>query len=199
MELEKARDLIAQVQIAHRLAVAYYGILLSSVDEVAAELGMNFWYWEPVETVMPRKGSRPPSASWAWDYVPLYASTHGYKKSSGPTVPGDMCVTFDVYLEDSFEKERRKSAKVKGQPDPVLLPKGEARVEVAIYLALVADSRDFDVVWDGVEYPEHARLHPVGNGMQGALVDLDLVQLLTDRTAVAAKIRQIIDAGASRP
>ena len=84
--LDQCQKLVADVQVAHRLLVAYYERLTSRMDMVARDLDARFFRWEPTETERPCRAKTLPSRNWLWDMVPLYAAYHAYGKTSANTI-----------------------------------------------------------------------------------------------------------------
>ncbi len=156
--LEQAEKLVVDIQVAHRLVVAFYERLLAGFNSVAAELQFDFWYWDPAETKRPCRSTTQPTKNWLWDMVPMYASSHVYRRASGqhPQV-GDTVLLLRAYADDSFEEERRRAARVKGKPDPLKLPIGEGIIEVELYRWIRAYDHEWDPVWAALDDVDPSR------------------------------------------
>lgn len=152
MTLQQAAKLVTDVQVAHRLVVAYYERLLAGFNTVAAELQFDFWSWDPIETKRPCRRTVPPAKNWLWDMVPMYASSHLYRRVSGqrPQV-GDLVLWLRAYSDDAFKEEKRRAAGVKGKPDPLKLAMGEGVIEVHLYRWVNDGEGDWDLTWDDLD------------------------------------------------
>lgn len=92
-------------------------------------------------------GSRP-SSYWAWDFLPLFASTHAYQGRNDDKLQPDKALIFRLYLDDNFRKgsDLRARTKNEGEPDPLEMSEmsGKAVVEVTLYHCL--QESDWDLV-----------------------------------------------------
>lgn len=156
--LQQAEKLVTDVQVAHRLVVAFYERLLSGFNTVAAELQFDFWYWDPIETKRPCRPTVPPTKNWLWDMVPMYASSHVYRRVSGqrPQV-GDLVLWMRAYSDDAFEEEKRRAAGVIGKPDPLTLPIGEGVIEVHLYRWVKDGEGDWNSAWHDLDDADPSR------------------------------------------
>jgi hypothetical protein len=194
--LAQAEKLVTDVQVAHRLVVAYYERLLARLDAVAGELGLDFWYWEPIETSRPCRSSTHPGRNWLWDMVPLYASVYIYRRAAGKRPrKGDVAIVFNVYAEHSFEQGQRRKAGLKGNPDPLKLPDGEGVVKVVVYRCASDSSQVWDKVWHDAGSPEHAERgwQDVGYGFEGREFDLRLAELICSPDVLRDKLRVYVE------
>ncbi|MGR6749002.1 hypothetical protein [Aeromonas veronii] len=153
-DLEQATQLVTQLQQAHRLAAGFYQRILPLFDQIASQaLDAEFWYWEPSENSRPCRSGTRPSSSWAWDYLPLFASNHAYRDRNGDTaLKGDKTLVFRLYLDHDFRRTSSLRAGVKGQPDPLQL-NGQATVEVTLFRCLENSDKHFDELWRFVPWP----------------------------------------------
>lgn len=179
-----ATDLVKQLQHAHRISVAFYRRILPTFDAIAADLDLQFWYWEPSHTSMPGRGSTQPSSKWAWDYVPLFASNHFYRRISGKTAnPEDAALCFCLYIDDAFSPENRKAKGIKGQPDAVKMPIGNAVLQAYVYRPLDVSDYPFEQLWD--KTPDDAtgptgQMQKIGENMQAIGFEWALADVLVD-------------------
>lgn len=152
--LEQAKQLVGQLAQAHRLSVGFYQRILPLFDQLASEAAdANFWYWRPTETNTPCRSSSRPSGSWAWDFVPLFASTHVYRSQDGDAVTkGSKVLAFRLYIDDAFKKKSPQRQNIKGMPDPLTLEPGTPIVEVCLYRCVMESDKPFDTVWDALPW-----------------------------------------------
>lgn len=194
MSREDAENIVSQLQQAHRVSVAFYKRILPTFDKIADQLGCVFLDWEPIYTDIPKKGKRhQPSQSWAWEYVPLFASTHSYQntKSEKRSVPEDFGLVFDLIVDDSFSEEVID----KGEPNPIDLAIGKGVVKVALYRPRRQFNKSFGELWDeevemdaGVE--QWAKMSESWNGY---LCSFSLVDVILDADLVSRTLKKIID------
>lgn len=155
-DLEQTNQLVTQLQQAHRLAAGFYQRILPLFDQIASQaLDAEFWYWEPSENSRPCRSGTRPSSSWAWDYLPLFASTHCYRDWGGDTAgKNDITLAFRLYIDSDFRHTSVLRAGVKGQPDPLQLD-GDSVVEVSLFRCLEDSDKHFDELWRPVPWPLH--------------------------------------------
>ncbi|MEA9429199.1 hypothetical protein [Aeromonas caviae] len=194
-DLEQTTHLVTQLQQAHRLAAGFYQRILPLFDQLASQaLDADFWFWEPSENGRPCRSGTRPSSSWAWDYLPLFASDHGYRDWDSDTAEkGDVTLVFRLYTDHDFRRTSSLRAGVKGQPDPLQL-NGQAIVEVSLFRCLENSDKNFDELWRPVPWPLHqpdwkqseecALLAVCSN-------HVPLAQLLADPDSVARWIKEM--------
>ncbi len=195
MELtkENADSIVSQVQQAHRISVGFYRRILPTLDLVSDQLGCSFWYWEPMHTARPGKNKSQPSKSWAWDYVPLFASAHVYRHVSGDnrTELSDYGIRFELYIEDSFCPEKWEGNL---QPDAVFMPKGNAVLRAFVYSPTDTFADSFDVLWEEeAEIPtELGTWKKISEHWNGIELEWPLSELILDFKPIVNELRSII-------
>ena len=193
--LDQCKKLVTDVQVAHRLLVAYYERLTSRIDMVARDLELKFFRWEPTETARPCRAKTPPARNWLWDMVPLYAAFFAYGKMSGNTIRrGDFAACFMVYADDAFDGDNRKRAGVRGKPDPLTLPSGEGLFVVDVYFAKRNAKKSWDDLWDDLEEPDPAdgNWNDIGNDIDGMAFNVGLAEFMFDPEAVRERIAALV-------
>ena len=193
--LQQAEKLVTDIQVAHRLVVAFYERLLAGFNAVAAELQFDFWYWEPLETNKPCRTTTPPSKNWLWDMVPLYASSHVYRRASGQRPQaGDVVLSLWAYSDDAFGKENRRAAGVKGKPDPLKLPIGEGIIEVQLYRWSKDGDGDWNSAWDGLDDADPSRdgWQEVGGGVLASAFQFKLAEFIHEPERLSGKIALLV-------
>ncbi|RYY22749.1 MAG: hypothetical protein EOP62_22380 [Sphingomonadales bacterium] len=193
--LAQAEKLVIDVQVAHRLIVAYYEGLLARLDSVSKELDLDFWYWEPLETSRPCRSSTQPSRNWSWDMVPLYAATHIYKRNAGKKLRvGDVAICFDVYAENSFENEQRRKSGFARKADPLKLPKGEGMVTVEVYRCISNSNEVWDDAWHDTGAPDSKQDHwqDVGHGFMSRSIQIKLAELIHRPEVLLSSLRGLL-------
>ncbi len=189
---ESAEELVEQLQNAHRLSVAFYRRLLPTIDKFAAELGGQFCYWEPIENSMPCRSSTRPSSKWAWDFVPLYAASYVYWRTNGDTAnPEDLGIAFRVYIEDSYSSKNRNASGIKGQPDPIELPRGEGLIQIILCRPAVKSSKAFSELWHQPKKIEAltADWTVIAPELEGVIFDWPLADLLCDDQKIINQLK----------
>lgn len=148
---EDARDLVKQVQVAHRLAAGFYQRILPILDEIANKLDLEFVAWEPLETELPKK-NRQPGSLWAWDFLPMYCSEFGYSriKDQSKTDATDVHLSFLLSIDQNFHATERKSLglSTEQEPDAVSLKEGNAIVRALVFRPTCALNTPFDNLFD---------------------------------------------------
>lgn len=193
---EEITHLVQQVQIAHRLCVGFYQRLLPTIEEVATALGCSFCLWSPQETSRPAGQYTAPQSKWAWDFVPMFATQYVYERvASDAAQQGDMNLTFIVYLDNNFKKDQRKKLGVKGQPDPITLPQGEAVVEVYMYRCTEDSKASFDSLWDAAKWPDAEKTdwQIVGEKIEAITLRWPLAAFIAHKEQVVSKLKSALE------
>ena len=194
-DLEHTTQLLTQLQQAPRPAAGLYQRILPLFDQIASQaLDAEFWYWKPSENSRPCRSGTRPSSSWAWDYLPLFASTHCYRDWGGDTAgKNDITLAFRLYIDSDFRHTSVLRAGVKGQPDPLQLD-GQAIVEVSLFRCLEDSDKHFDELWRPVPWPLHQpdwKLSEECGQLALCSNHLPLAQLLADPDSVARWIEEM--------
>ncbi len=194
IDFERARKLVADVQIAHRLVVAFYQRLLPSLDDIARQLEFDFWYWEPLHTSRPCTSGRQPTKSWLWDMLPLYASTYVYRKVAGGNLQAtDKAIQFLLHVDEGFMPETRKAAKIRGEPDPLTLPAGRATLRIDLFKGSVGECNEsFDAVWEDTDQPDlvSGSWQAVHACLEGRSIVVDLSEFMSNPEPTISSLRE---------
>lgn len=193
---EKSKELVKQIQCAHRIAVAFSRRILPVFDAIAEAFNCDFAYWEPIETQRPCRGTSQPSQYWAWDFVPLFASTHQYsREKGGKASPDDLAFEFNLYMDENFKKKKRKELGLSNrQPGAINLDPGRAIVEIFISRPKEAGKQSFDKLWNKCENAPIGTdtFIEVGHGIEGAAFEVLLEEVIADHQVVIDKISKIL-------
>lgn len=195
MTLQQAEKLVKDVQVAHRLVVAYYERLIAGFNAIAAELQFDFWSWDPIERKRPCRTNVSPAKNWLWDMVPMYASSHVYRRASGQRPEeGDLALWLQVYADDAFEEGKRRAASVLGKPDPLRLPIGEGIVEVGLYRWIAADDKDWDPAWNALDNADPAQCgwQQLGSNVLAKAFQFRLADFIHAPEVLAGKIAALV-------
>lgn len=125
--------LVRQTQIAHRLVAGFYQRLLPTIKQLAQQLELTFGEWEPYVTKRPCQKSQDPTSRWAWDMVPMMASSHSYLRTNGNTSEvGDVALDLYIFLDNNYSDQDWEQWGVgEGlEPDAIQLPIGQPVVEI---------------------------------------------------------------------
>lgn len=193
--LEQATHFVTQLQQAHRIVAAFYQHILPLFDNLASQaMDADFWYWYPSETSRPCRTFTRPSSSWAWDFLPIFASEHAYKNwDSDTTKKGDETLVFRLWVDDDFRFSSPLRAGKKSQPNPLQLD-GQGIVEVILVRSLEDSERDFDNLWNDMPWPAHQpdwKQSEVCNLLEACSKHVSLAQLLTNPDDVAQWIKEM--------
>lgn len=151
MSNDEASQFVSQLQQAHYIAASFYQRILPHFDYLAYQsMEADFWYWEPSETSRPCRSTTRPSDSWAWDYLPLFASNHVYRNWGGDTAQkNDTTLAFRLYIDDEF-----LCGNTQKQPDPLKL-KGKAMAEIILFRCQGNSDKHFNELWLNIPWPAH--------------------------------------------
>lgn len=197
MEIKDAEELIQQLQHAHRLSVAFYRRLLPTLDNIAAKLGCEFWYWKTIENSMPCRGSTRPSNKWAWDFVPLYATSYVYWRIEGSKAKRtDIGLNLCVYIDDAYSSKKQKENGITGQPDPITMPPGKGVLRAYIFRPTVDSEHSFSELWYQRENPEIGgkEMTTVNPDMKAIGMEWPLAELLCDSQKVIDQLKPFVEA-----
>jgi len=193
---ENAEQLVEQLQHAHRISVAFYRRFLPILDDIANQLGCQFVSWNPLETNMGCRSSTRPSNKWAWDFVPLFASRHIYWRTEGKIARHqDIGLSLCLYIDDSFSSEKREQNKIKGQPDAVTLPMGNAVLQTYVFRPTKNPKKSFADLWDESDDPELGleEMQEVCSNMQAIAFEWKLADVLHNHQQVIDKLKLYIE------
>lgn len=196
-DITKTEQLVEQLGQAHRLVAGFYQRILPLFDQIAQEsIDASFWYWNPSENARPCSSAKRPSSYWAWDYIPLFASTHGYRTWEGnKALSGDMTLAFRLYIDDAIKKDSPQRGGGKGEPDPIGMKLGNAVVEVYLFRCTKDSEHSFDVLWDDIPWPEPTEQwtasiqHPE---VAFCVRHIPLAKLLVDSAAVTGWLKSCV-------
>ncbi|MCL6742280.1 hypothetical protein [Kosakonia sp. R1.Fl] len=193
--LEQATHFVIQLQQAHRIVAAFYQRILPLFDNLASQaMDADFWYWYPSETSRPCRTFTRPSSSWAWDFLPIFASEHAYKNwDSDTTKKGDETLVFRLWVDDDFRFSSPLRAGKKSQPNPLQLD-GQGIVEVILVRSLEDSERDFDNLWNDMPWPAlqpEWKQNEVCNLLEVCSKHVSLALLLTEPDDVVQWIKEM--------
>jgi hypothetical protein len=112
-------DLSLDLRRAYRLVHGYQRALLDLTRQIGAELGLDFYYWEPMRQGRPARSSTQPANNWAWDMLPLYSAAFCYV-TPGPIRPGSIILKLMAEADSSYEKLVSQAGR--GEPDYRKMP-----------------------------------------------------------------------------
>lgn len=191
-------QLIDQVQVAHRICVAYYQRLFSTIDFIAKGIQCNFKSWDPITTDRPSQRATYPGNKWAWDFVPIYASRYTYTAIEDADAGTDYGVKFEIYVDDVFRKAKREELKIKGEPDPITMERGQAVARIRVYK--MTQNNQFDHVnmerlMDEAMYPITGESFWViqPNGVAVSFTEILLSQFISAPDQVIQKLKSLIE------
>lgn len=163
METQDKDDLALQIRTAHRLLGAYYQRLLPTIEQVASDLGYQFYVWSPADFSKPSQLGTHPANKWAWDFLPGAATHYVYydAESNNKIQTAESLFALTV-VSDSALLSTEVSGFGKNEPDALnlSLPVDEARsfVRVFVFVANGDYERNWNnSVWHGKQHPKHQR------------------------------------------
>lgn len=191
LQASDAERLLDQLQVAHLLAAGFYKRMLPLFDSLAADLesGLDFWYWEPAATQSVPRASTRPTARWEWDFLPLYASLHAYRRCRGDKDEHtDIAVAFVMLIDDGFEKAKGNKNE---RPDPLKMESGRAVLRAYVYLPNGDGPRPFAVNWDNSRWPATNGEwdDKVGDYLRAVGKEWPLAEVMADPQIVANALR----------
>lgn len=196
LTIEQAEKLVSDVQVAHRLLVAYYERLLARLDLLARELDLDFWDWRPAENARPCRSTTQPGQKWLWDMLPLFASNHRYRKVRTESLKrGDILVIFSPYADDSFHSDNRGNDGSSG-PDPLKLSFGKGVLYVEVYRCVKNSKVTWTESLQNAEYLHYERdeWQDVGFGLRAQAFEFELAQLMRSPDTLRHKVQALLEA-----
>ncbi len=193
MSLEQADRIVEQVQTAHRLATAFYQRLLPRLAGTTEQLDLAFWYWKPAHTQRPGNSATPPGKNWAWDYLPLFASRHVYRRIAAESArAGDVIAVLDVHVDDQFRPENLKRAGNSGQPDPIDMKRGAGTLTVHLYVCLQDDERSTGMLWEKAAPLSRESGWRTDGAFRTTTVTVPLARFLAEPDAVTQELKSVL-------
>lgn len=197
---EDAKLMVDQIQNAHRILVAFYQRILPIFDTTANNFECTtFTHWGPLNTDRVCTKKTRPSTKWAWGFVPLFTSIHVYWKTSGDkSSTRDLGLSFLLITDDNFLGDKLKTLKIKGMPDPVSLPLGNAHIGVYAYKPIKSSKESFETLWDASGDIDDENLNTgewndVGGGLKSMGFTFPLADIFIDSNTIIKKLEQYIE------
>lgn len=193
--------LVAQAQIAHRLVVGFYQRLLPTIQQVAKELELTFWEWEPYVTNRPCTKSKNPADYWAWDMAPLMASNHRYWRTNGNTAEvGDAILNLYVSFDSHFSNDDWEQWGIVDdqEPDATRLPMGSAMVEIYLGRCDKRSRKPLKQLWDESGDMEDddddiGRWQAISQNLNAIYLKKSLADFIASPEDTIAQLRTLLD------
>lgn len=195
--LSQAAELVGQLQSAHRLAVGFYQRMLPQLSKIADDLGLIFWSWRPIYNDRPSQASKFPGEKWAWDLVPMYAVRFDFCTELGEHANvGDVAAVFKILLDDNYRRSQRKELGIKGEPDPVTMPVGNAIVVIDLFSCTANSQRSFEALWEDAAWPSNDNdgWEYVGEQISARKLTFSLAQFAAEPETIVASVRAALNA-----
>ena len=200
IDKENAELIVDQIQNAHRILVAFYQRILPVFDTTANNFGCTtFIHWGPLNTDRVCTKKTRPSSKWAWDFIPLFNSVHIYWKTSGDkSSTSDLGLSLILFTDENFSKDNLKKLNIKGMPDPVTLPFGEAYIGVYAFKPVKSSKESFETLWDASGDVSDENLNTgewqdVGGGLKGMGFNFPLADIFMDSNTIIKKLEKYIE------
>lgn len=105
--MTKEEDILRNIRISHRNAIAFYQRLLPALDHFTANLEFNYRTWHSRSCSLPNPRGNP-FVKWAWDYLPLVNPRFIYYSGDGkPYKPGECVLDIELVLDSGFTQENK--------------------------------------------------------------------------------------------
>lgn len=181
ISIEKSKDLVKEIQTAHRISVAFYRRILPTLDAIASAFDCGFREWKPLHTALPCKSGTRPSSVREWNFVPLFASSHFYSRTESTSAyPEDLAIKFNLYVDDNMDPKIRKTEKLPGAID---MEFGKAVIKIELRQPIACSDIPFEKLLE--KQNANIRLTELA---------IPLEEIITDYQSVINKIRpSIID------
>ena len=125
--------LVKQTQIAHRLVTGFYQRLFPTIKQLAQQLELTFWEWGPYVNRRPCPKGQDPTDRWAWDMVPMMASSYSYVRANDTVSEvGDIVLDLYIFFDSNYSDQDWEQWGVgEGlEPDATQLPIGQPTLEI---------------------------------------------------------------------
>ena len=194
-------DLVSQAQVAHRLLAGFYQRLLPTINQVAQQLQLNFYEWEPTVTSRPCRKSSNPADSWAWDMLPMMAHIQRFMRSENrESAVGDITldffVTFDSNYSDDGDWSKWQVSKNK-EPDATSTPIGRALVELYLGRCEKHHKSGLKELWMNAndlneEEQWIGRWQNIGTHFNAVYLKLTLAEFIANPQAVVEQVKSLL-------
>lgn len=194
-------DLVSQAQVAHRLLAGFYQRLLPTIQQVAQQLQLSFYEWEPTVTNRPCRKSSNPADSWAWDMLPIMAHTQRFMRSeSRESAVGDIALDFFVTFDSNYSHRddwsKWQISKNK-EPDATTTPLGQALVELYLGRCEKHHKSDLKELWMNAKdlNEEEAligRWQNIGTHFNAVYLRMTLAEFIADPQAVVNQVKSLL-------
>lgn len=193
--------LVAQAQIAHRLLGGFYQRLLPTIKQVAEELDLTFWSWDPSKTNRPSRTSTDPTNRWALEMLPLMASNYYYWSNSGEEAEaGDAILEIRVSFDYNYSDEdwTQWGVAKNEEPDATQLPMGPAIVQIFLTRCDEPNGDSLEELWsetDDIEYEDSdiGRWQALSPELNAIYLKKSLADFIASPEDTIAQLRSLLD------
>lgn len=194
-------SLISQAQIAHRLLVGFYQRLLPTIQQVTQQLELTFGEWDPVVTDRPCKRSKDPAEHWAWDMVPMMASSHTYWRANGTSAEiGDAVFNLYISFDSNFSHKDWEDFGIaeEEEADATAMPIGEAFVEIYLGRCVQRSDATLKQLWEkagDVEEDEElmGQWHAISSHMCACYLKKTLAEFIATPENIVQEVRTLLE------
>lgn len=191
-------DLVSQAQVAHRLLAGFYQRLLPTINQVAQQLQLNFYDWEPTVTSWPCRKSSNPADSWTWDMLPMMAHTQRFMRSENrQSAVGDITLDFFVTFDSNYSDDEGWSNWQVSEPDATNMPIGRALVELNLGRCEKHHKSGLKELWMNAnelnkEEQWIGRWQNIGTHFNAVYLKLTLAEFIANPQAVVEQVKSLL-------
>lgn len=168
---------MADVRKAYRLIYMYQRSLFSTIEAIAKEFDVIFWWWSPSNTEPVVKRTTNPFTKSAWDMLPMYSCVFIYKQGGDDLSHWILCI--DINTDDQFEWDDGEEP----HPSKFASPESsgsELIVSLVYSQKEVHNDKLFDY-WDDCDYPDKIQGSETLEGTTFVYKRYDIGELADDK------------------
>lgn len=105
-----------------------------------------------------------------------------------------MALSFRLWTDRHFSGIDRARLGVKGEPDPVSLPRGPAEIHVRLIRGTASETEDFAERVRLTDWPLPGDWSAIGNGLQVRIAIVPLAAVIAEQDGLTAAIRRLLNA-----
>jgi len=154
-------ELFIQIRTAHRFLASYYQRLLPTIEQIATQLELDFYFWLPREFERPSQLTTNPFERWQWDMLPALSTYYTFKRVEDINKLrfGEYLISFWVISDTGVSSDEMNGV----QADALLLKKRPEDSESIMKIGVFTPYKEKDTnwyrnIWSPCPHPQYVAL-----------------------------------------
>ncbi|GLO63294.1 hypothetical protein MACH09_38020 [Vibrio sp. MACH09] len=155
-------ELFTQIRTAHRFLAAYYQRLLPTIEQIATQLELDFYFWLPQKFDRPSQLTTNPFNKWQWDMLPALSTYYTFKKVEdiNKLRLGEYLITFWVISDTGVNNNEMNDVQI----DALSLKERPEDSESIIKIGIFTPNEEQDTnwyrnIWSQCPHPQYVEIN----------------------------------------